>query len=57
MEACYLPSAAAVPEQVASWLHEGDTVAVGGSMTLVEAGVLSLLKSGNTVSWTGTPPA
>lgn len=46
MEACYLPSAAAVPEQVASWLHEGDTVAVGGSMTLVEAGVLSLLKSG-----------
>ena len=46
MEACYLPSVSAVPEQVASWLHEGDTVAVGGSMTLAESGVMSLLKSG-----------
>lgn len=46
MEACYLPSVSAAPEQVASWLHEGDTVAVGGSMTLAESGVMSLLKSG-----------
>ena len=46
MEACYLPSVSAVPEQVASWLHERDTVAVGGSMTLAESGVMSLLKSG-----------
>lgn len=46
MEACYLPSAAEVPAQVERWLHEGDTVAVGGSVTLQETGILERLRSG-----------
>ena len=32
---------------VGSLLDEGDTVACGGSVTLVESGVLALLKSGH----------
>ncbi|HIZ19391.1 MAG TPA: lactate utilization protein [Firmicutes bacterium] len=46
MEAFYVPTAAEVPEQVASLLNVGDTVAVGGSMTLEQAGVMDLLRSG-----------
>ena len=34
-------------EVVESLLNEGDTVAVGGSMTLEEIGVLDMLRSGN----------
>ena len=44
MEAFYVPTAAEVPEQVASLLNVGDTVAVGGSMTLFESGIISLLE-------------
>ena len=46
MEACYVPSVSEVPAQVERWLNEGDTVAVGGSTTLAETGVLSLLRGG-----------
>ena len=46
MQAFYVPTAAEVLEKVASLLHEGDTVAVGGSETLKETGVLELLRSG-----------
>lgn len=46
MQAFYVPTAAEVPGKVAELLHEGDTVAVGGSETLRETGVLELLRSG-----------
>lgn len=46
MEAFYLETAAEVPAQVAALLHEGDVVAVGGSMTLEQTGVMDLLRSG-----------
>lgn len=46
MEACYAERAADVPGLVESLLREGDTVAAGGSVTLAEAGVLELLRSG-----------
>lgn len=35
-----------VPELVAGFLHEGDVVANGGSMSLRESGVMDLLRSG-----------
>lgn len=35
-----------VPQLVAELLHDGDTVAVGGSMSLSECGVMPLLRSG-----------
>lgn len=46
MQGYYVDSAADVPAQVAQLLHEGDMVAVGGSMTLEQCGVLSLLREG-----------
>ena len=46
MEAYYVKTAADVPAQVETLLHEGDVVAVDGSITLEEAGVLSLLRCG-----------
>lgn len=47
MQGFYVETAADVPSQVAQLLHEGDTVAVGGSMTLEQCGVLTLLRGGN----------
>lgn len=46
MEAYYVATKDEVPALVASLLHDGDTVAVGGSMTLRETGVIDLLRSG-----------
>lgn len=36
-----------VPAMVASLLHEGDTVSVGGSESLKQCGILELLRGGN----------
>ncbi len=46
MAAYYVETAAEVPAMVASLLHKGDTVAVGGSVTLDQTGVMTLLRSG-----------
>ena len=46
MKGYYAASKAEAVEKVAELLHEGDTVAVGGSMSLEEAGVMALLRSG-----------
>lgn len=46
MDGYFVERAADVPEQVARLLHDGDTVAVGGSKTLTQTGVLDLLRSG-----------
>lgn len=46
MQGFYVPDRAEVPAKVAELLHDGDTVAVGGSMTLEETGVMELLHSG-----------
>lgn len=35
-----------VPAKVAELMHDGDTVTVGGSMTLEQCGVMELLRSG-----------
>lgn len=43
----YVETAAEVPAMVASLLNKGDTVAVGGSMTLEETGVMDLLRNGD----------
>ena len=42
----YVSSKAEVAAKVAELLHDGDTVAVGGSMSLAETGVMDLLRSG-----------
>ena len=46
MEAYYVKTRAEVAEKVEKLLHEGDTIGVGGSVTLTETGVLSLLRNG-----------
>jgi len=46
MDAYYVSTISEVAPRVASLLKEGETVAVGGSMTLEETGVLSLLRNG-----------
>ncbi|MHB1454053.1 MAG: lactate utilization protein [Saccharofermentanales bacterium] len=46
MEAFYVKKASDVCSKVKELLHEGDTVAAGGSMTLDETGVTELLRSG-----------
>lgn len=46
MESQYCPTVQDVPAAVEALLHEGDTVAVGGSVTLSQTGVLDLLRSG-----------
>lgn len=46
MAGYYVPTAAEVPARVAALLHEGDTVAVGGSATLSQTGVIDLLRQG-----------
>lgn len=47
MRGYYVETAAEVPALVASLLHKGDTVAVGGSVTLEETGVMELLRNGD----------
>ncbi len=47
MAAYYVPTAGDVPALVASLLHKGDTVAVGGSVTLDQTGVMDLLRNGD----------
>lgn len=46
MEAYYVPHKEAVAAQVAALLHPGDVVAVGGSESLRQTGVLDLLRGG-----------
>lgn len=47
MEAVFLPDAKDVRAAVAGLLHKGDTVTVGGSVTLEETGVIGLLGNGD----------
>lgn len=47
MKGYYVATAAEVPALVASLLNKGDTVAVGGSVTLDETGVMDVLRSGD----------
>lgn len=47
MHGYFVPNAAAALETVKGLLKEGDTVAVGSSMTLFEVGVIDLLRQGN----------
>ncbi len=47
MAAYYVETAGEVPAMVASLLNKGDTVAVGGSVTLDETGVMALLRNGD----------
>ena len=47
MAAYYVETASEVPALVASLLNKGDTVAVGGSVTLDQTGVMDLLRSGD----------
>lgn len=46
MRGYYVPSRKDVPAQVEALLREGDTVTVGGSMSLNQSGVMDLLRSG-----------
>jgi L-lactate utilization protein LutB len=46
MEAFYAEDISKVKEIVAGFLKEGDTVSVGGSMTLFETGIIDYLKNG-----------
>ena len=46
MQGYFVASKEEVPAQVEALLHEGDTVTVGGSMTLRQCGVMELLRSG-----------
>ena len=46
MKGFFVPSKKDVPQLVAKLLHDGDTVAVGGSVSLSECGVMPLLRSG-----------
>ena len=47
MEAAYLPTSQDVVPMLRSILEEGESIALGGSMTLVETGVLKLVRSGD----------
>jgi len=47
MNASYVETAAQVPDAVKALLCAGDTVAVGGSVTLDETGVMDLLRNGD----------
>ena len=49
IEAEFIPSAADVVKHVSQLLRRGETVAVGGSVTLAETGVLDLLRNGEYV--------
>jgi len=46
MEAFYVKDEKAVLEKVQELINEGDTVSVGGSMTLFETGIMDMLRSG-----------
>lgn len=46
MQAFYVESKAGVVQKISELLTDGDTVAVGGSMSLFESGVIDLLHSG-----------
>ncbi|MBF8984766.1 lactate utilization protein [Lutibacter sp. B2] len=46
MEGYYVKDEKEVVEKVKEFINEGDTVAVGGSMTLFETGVIDLLRDG-----------
>jgi L-lactate utilization protein LutB len=46
MQACFVHSRSEVADKVAELINEGDTVAVGGSVTLFETGVIDLLRNG-----------
>ncbi len=46
MQPYYVETVKDVAGKVAELLKEGDTVAVGGSMSLFEAGIIDLLRSG-----------
>jgi L-lactate utilization protein LutB len=46
MEAFYVEDETKVVEKVAELINEGDTVSVGGSMTLFETGVIDYLRCG-----------
>lgn len=47
IEARFLPTASEVVPTVASYLQKGESVSVGGSVTLTETGVLELLRNGS----------
>ena len=47
MKGYYVETAAQVPALVASLLNKGDTVSVGGSVTLEQTGVMTLLRNGD----------
>lgn len=46
MQVHYVETKAQIPEKVCELLKDGDTVGVGGAMTLFESGVIDLLRSG-----------
>ncbi len=46
MQACYVETKADVVQKVQELLKDGDTIGVGGAMTLFESGVIDLLRSG-----------
>lgn len=46
MEAYFVETKEEVVQMVGRLLNEGDTVSCGGSVTLAEAGVMDLLRSG-----------
>ncbi len=46
MQAFYVKTKAEVPDKVTELMKDGETVSVGGSMTLFECGVIDLLHSG-----------
>lgn len=51
MQAVYLPTKGAVVPTVAGWMQENQTVAVSGSATLFETGVIEHLRSGRYQFW------
>lgn len=46
MQAFYAENRAAAAAKAAELLHKGDTVSVGGSMTLFETGIIEMLRKG-----------
>lgn len=46
MQAFYVENAKTAAAKTAELLHEGDTVSVGGSVTLFETGIIDLLRKG-----------
>ena len=49
MDVQYVPHKEEAAAAVASLLKEGDTIAVGGSVTLEETGVLELVQNGRSI--------